>query len=102
MIRWCSGWKPLDDPKLRSYFERELTWELVENPGHILASRNFSIIGGLGGYDDFLAKLDVGDLYAWVHLSWSRENQPEWPHCHVIGDAEALNQFLAEWANTNS
>ena len=100
MIHWSSGWRPLDDSKLHRYFDRELAWELEENPRHILASRSFKVIGGLGGYDDFIVRLDDTDDYAWVHLAWNRENQPAWPHCELIGGIETLDHFLAAWASS--
>jgi hypothetical protein len=100
LIHWSHGWQSLDDEKHRRYIEGELSWELAENPQHILSSRSCEVIGGLGRYDDFIVRLDGRDEYAWVHLAWRRENQPEWPHCELIVGMEQLNRFLDDWAST--
>jgi hypothetical protein len=100
VIRWSSGWRPLEDPMLRCSFERELARELEGNPDHVLASRRVEVIGGLGGCDDFIVRLDGADSYAWVHLSWNRENWPGWPTCALIGGPQDLDDFLASWAQS--
>lgn len=97
MIGWARGWKPLDDAKLRRHFERELAWELEGNPAHALAGWSFEVIGGLGGYDDFVVRLDGRDTFVWVHLAWRREASPEWPHTKLVGDLDGLNRFLGQW-----
>ena len=97
MIHWSHGWRQPVDERLSLYFAGELAWELEENPMHVLASRTYEVVAGLGGYDDFILRLDGHDDFAWVHLSWNREHQPEWPHCVLIGGVAELNRFLDSW-----
>ncbi len=47
-------------------------------------------------------RLGDADVYAWIHLSWNRENQPAWPHCELIGGSEALDTLLAAWASSEA
>jgi hypothetical protein len=95
MFALSHGWKPFSEDKIRLYLERELAWELAENPRHILARRQFVAVAWLGGYDDLVLRLDGRDEFAWVHLSWNRETQPKWPHCELLGGVEAVNRFMA-------
>jgi len=97
MFAWSNDWTALSDEKHRLYLEGELTWELAENPKHILFGRRFTAIGWIAGYDDLLLQLDPPDSFAWVHLSWNRENQPAWPHCQVLDGIESVNRFIADW-----
>ena len=85
------------EEKPRLYLERELAWELAENPRHILAGRQVAAVAWVAGYDDLVLRLDGRDEFAWVHLAWNRENQPEWPHCELLGGVESVNRFMAEW-----
>ena len=97
MFMWSHGWTPFAEDKFRLYLERELAWELAENPRHALTGRQFMAVAWLGGYDDLVLRLDGRDEFAWVHLAWNRENQPEWPHYEVLGGVEAVNRFMAVW-----
>lgn len=99
MFAWSNGWRSFAEDKHRPYLERELAWELAGNPRHALAGRQFTAAAWLGWYDDLVLRLDGRDEYAWVHLAWNRENQPEWPHCEVLGRLEAVNRFMAEWSS---
>ena len=97
MFAWSHGWVPFSDDKWRHYPERELAWELAENPRHPLAGHPVVAVAWRGGYDDLVLRLDGRDEFAWVHLAWNRENQPAWPHCESLGGVEAVNRFMAEW-----
>jgi hypothetical protein len=97
LLNWSNGWRQIADEKHRSYLERELAWELAENPRHMLAGRQYVVVGLLGGYDDLILRLDDRDEFAWIHLTWNREKRPEWPHCELLGGVEAVNRFLSEW-----
>lgn len=72
-------------------------WELAENPRHVLAGQRYTAVAWVGGYDDLVLRLSGGDEYAWVHLTWNRENQPDWPHREILGDIDAVNQFMTAW-----
>jgi len=97
VLAWSNNWVPFSDEKRRRYLEGELAWELAENPKHLLFGRHFSAIGWVVGYDDLLLQLDQTETFAWVHLSWNRENQPAWPHCELLNGIESANRFMAEW-----
>jgi hypothetical protein len=97
MIEWTQGWRLLDNERRRRYLDGELRWELAENPRHVLAGRKFEVVGLYGIYDDLIVRLDGGDEFAWIHLAWNRENQPQWPHTELLGDIPALNRFLRDW-----
>jgi hypothetical protein len=47
--------------------------------------------------DDLILRLDERDEFAWVHLTWNREQRPECPHCEILGGLEAVNRFLSDW-----
>jgi hypothetical protein len=51
----------------------------------------------LGGYDDFIVRLEGEDCYAWVHLTWRSERSPDWPHTEWLDSLEVLNRFLGRW-----
>jgi hypothetical protein len=98
-IEWVNGWYSLACDLRQSYLQGELEWELAGNHGHILAGRRYEAIGLCGVYDDLILRLDDRDEYAWIHLTWNRENRPAWPHCQLLGGLGALNRFLREWVS---
>jgi hypothetical protein len=97
MIEWTHGWRPFAEDRRRLYFEGELRWEVAENPAHCLSNREWEAVGLFGLYDDLIVRLDGRDEFAWVHLTWSREHQPHWPHCQLLGGTVELNRFLRHW-----
>lgn len=97
MFAWANGWQAFTEDKPRLYLERELSWELAENPKHLLAGRRFNAVAWCSGSDDLVLQLDDRDEFAWVHLSWNREYQPAWPHCELLGNCDAVSRFMADW-----
>ncbi len=85
---WPRDWRATDDPAKGLEFELELSREVPA--GHALFGRQVALIARRDGLDDFLFKLDDHN-FAQVHLTWSVEKDPFWPHTEI-------NSSIEEWA----
>lgn len=97
VIPWQHGWRAFDLPGKEEYFLRELRWEIEENPGHPLHGRELRIVGWIPGYDDFLLYLPTEAKHAHVHLTWTREGSPAFPHCVMLDSLDAVKKFMEHW-----
>jgi hypothetical protein len=102
MIDWREEWRAFDLPEKEGYFLRELRWEIRTNESHVLYGKDLRIVGWIPGYDDFLLQLLSEDRYVYVHLTWHRENQPDFPYCELLDSVEAVNEFLEKWSEEGS
>ncbi len=74
-------------------FEIELARELCSN--HILAGVSVKCIARRQGRDDFLFRVHLDESeYAVAHLTWSKENSPDWPWTTLFNDR---NDFEDNW-----
>jgi hypothetical protein len=111
MIVWQGNWRAFDAPARKGAFLRELAAETGEsNPRHPLHGKNCCIVGWcvspfqrlpesgsyLPGWKDFILHLPEEDRYAYVHLTWSKETDPQHPRCRLFGSIGAVNEFLGQ------
>ena len=106
---WPKDWAPLTDQdfyiewgrmhnelgsgeEIAHTLERELARETI--PGHPLHDKESTAIGCLRRCpNDFLFSIDDGSgAFAWVHLTWHRESDPQFPKCKLYAD---WNEFLS-------
>ncbi|WP_293476853.1 hypothetical protein [Phenylobacterium sp.] len=84
------GWRWAADPEERRSLEAELVREMPLE--HVLFGRSARLLARHEGRDDFLFRID-GSEVAQVHLTWSVETDPFFPHAEVHSSLEA-------WART--
>ena len=96
MIQWQQDWQPFDAPEKASYFLLELNREIQENPEHLLYGKKAKIVGWIPGNDDFLLHLPLENVYAYVHLTWHREDKSQWPHCQLLASIDAVTRFVGQ------
>lgn len=75
------GWFPIDDIKDQMGFAAELEREMCA--GHKLYGLKSRAIARCSARDDFIFEVE-GRGWAFVHLTWSKETQPEWPDSEIF------------------
>jgi len=85
-----SGWRWVTDGQERREIEAELSQELPEQ--HVLIGKAVRLLARHEKQDDFLFRVGRSEV-AQVHLTWSVETDPFFPHTEVY-------PTLEEWANT--
>lgn len=87
-MEWPPNWKPVV-PETKQALEAELRREVRR--GHPLYSVLLEAIARRDDCDDVLFSLNTSSTVAIVHLSYSIEEDPLWPHTQVFDS-------LSEWA----
>src|SRR5262245_60432115 len=86
------GWVVVDSV-MAGKLEAELKRELPA--GHRLAGHQLRAIARRADRDDVLFEpVGVGASVYWVHLTWSVENNPEWPWTEVY---DGIDDFCDRW-----
>lgn len=85
-----AGWLWVDDPQERRSLELELAREMP--PKHLLYGRSVRLLARHERRDDFLFRVGESEV-SQVHLTWSAETDPFWPHAE-------LRPSLETWAAT--
>jgi hypothetical protein len=96
MIVWQQDWRAFDIPEKEAEFLRELREETgAANPEHPLHGKECRILGWRErGWKDFILHLPADDHYAYVHLTWHEETDPQRPYCEMFENVDAVNEFL--------
>ena len=96
-IDWPVGWQALhydDIPK----FTRELNREVGKQ--HVLYKTPACALGRKSNSDDFLFQVETNEhQFAAVHLTWSKENETDWPHTQLYSQLEDWINDVAQDAN---
>ena len=86
------GWEIIPDDK-KKFFEFELVNELCSE--HILFQKDVQVLARKSDRDDFLFLIDgLEKTLCVVHLTWSKETNPNWPSTTQFKDKE---EFLKSW-----
>ncbi len=85
-----SGWSWVTDSQERNALEAEFARELP--PQHNLFGKTVRLLARHDRRDDFLFRID-GSEVAQVHLTWSVETDPFFPHAQI-------HLTFGEWAKT--
>jgi hypothetical protein len=97
MFMWLNGWKPFVEETQRQDLERELARELAGNTRHALSGCRAVAVAWCGRGDDIILRLDSSEDFAYIHLTWNPESQPDWPYCECLSGVEMVNRFIADW-----
>ncbi|TAJ69885.1 MAG: hypothetical protein EPO51_20375 [Phenylobacterium sp.] len=84
------GWRWVVDPQERRSLELELAREMP--PKHLLFGRSARLLARHERRDDFLFRVGENEV-AQVHLTWTAETDPFFPHTE-------LHPSLEGWART--
>lgn len=84
-IQWLAPWMPVVNEDERSEIEVELRREM--SPRHLLSQLPLRAIGKRDKRDDRLFVLPDNRV-AEVHLTWTEERRPDFPHTEIYDDVE--------------
>ena len=92
-----TGWHVVQADEAAA-LEAEIARELCS--AHALAGVKLSAIARNLGRDDVLfANLTTPPEVHWVHLTWSAEKEPRWPHTERYG---SLAEFVDRWTEEST
>jgi hypothetical protein len=84
LINWLEPWGSVQNPEV---FEKELYREVGQQ--HILYGKKVIAIGARCDCDDCLFEvLDSDFRFAVVHLTYSKEENPNWPDTEIYKDID--------------
>lgn len=91
------GWLILNEKEVDGA-AKELRKEMCK--GHVLYGKEILAIARREDRDDFLFYVKNSDvaLYS-VHLTWNKENAPEWPYAAAFESKENFYQYGSEFFN---
>lgn len=92
-INWLAPWQGSADDSVQ--LKAALLGELPV--GHVLAGREFEVIGRRQDQDDLLVVLSDGRV-AWVHRTHTTSADPNWPFSRIF---DTVRQWEAEFMIPN-